>query len=258
MILRFRCDAPRVSKMWLTLALVGAFSSAAAAQTPPAVMTIKAEGGDIKITPIMHASTQIEFNNQVIHVDPWSQGDYSNAKPADLILVTDIHQDHLDPAAIAKIRKAGTIIVAPAAAAAKLENATVLANGETKTVSGVAVEGVAMYNLQRGPAPGKFYHDKGRGNGYVITLGGKRLYFAGDTECTPEMRGLKNIEAAFVPMNLPYTMTPAEAASCVAAFKPKVVVPYHYRDSNLDEFAAGLKDTGVEVRRLNWYPAQKK
>ncbi len=132
-----------------------------------------------------------------------------------------------------------------------------IANGETKTFAGVTVEAVPMYNLQRGPQPGQLFHTKGRGNGYVVTVGGKRLYFAGDTECTPEMKALKNIDAAFVPMNLPYTMPPAEAAECVAAFQPKIVYPYHYRGSNVEEFTAALKGKGVEVRALNWYPNAK-
>jgi L-ascorbate metabolism protein UlaG (beta-lactamase superfamily) len=212
--------------------------------------------GDITITPITHASFQLEHNGKVIHVDPWSQGDYSKSKQADLILVTDIHQDHLDPAAITRIRKPGAPVVAPSAAAEKIENPTVIANGETKTVAGISIEAVPMYNLQRGPAAGQFFHTKGRGNGYILTLGAKRVYIAGDTECTPEMRALKNIDIAFIPMNLPYTMPPAEAAECVKAFKPKVVYPYHYRGQNPEEFKAALKDVAVEVRLLNWYPTQ--
>ncbi len=220
--------------------------------------TIPATGGNIEVTPITHASTQIEFGGKVIHVDPWSQGsDYSTSKPADLILITDIHGDHLDPAAIDKVKKAGTVIVGPAAVAEKLPGTMTIANGETKTFAGVTVEAVPMYNLQRGPQPGQLFHTKGRGNGYVVTVGGKRLYFAGDTECTPEMKALKNIDAAFVPMNLPYTMPPAEAAECVAAFQPKIVYPYHYRGSNVEEFTAALKGKGVEVRALNWYPNAK-
>jgi L-ascorbate metabolism protein UlaG (beta-lactamase superfamily) len=129
----------------------------------------------------------------------------------DIILVTDIHSDHLDPATIAKVKKASTKIVAPSAAAAKLENPIVMANGETKTVDGLSIMAVPMYNLTRGPAAGQLYHDKGRGNGYIVTLGGKRIYIAGDTEGVPEMRALKNIDVAFIPMNLPYTMTPAAA-----------------------------------------------
>ena len=212
--------------------------------------------GDVRITPITHASFQIEHDGKVIHVDPTSPGDYSAARQADLILITDIHPDHLDPAAIAKVRKPGAPVVAPAAAAEKIESPTVIANGETKTVAGTSIEAVPMYNLQRGPSAGQLFHPKGRGNGYVITLGSRRVYIAGDTECTDEMRALKNIDIAFVPMNLPYTMPPAEAAECVKAFRPKVVYPYHYRGQNPEEFKAALKGEPVEVRLLEWYPSK--
>lgn len=211
------------------------------------------EVGDIRVTAITHASFQLEYGGKVIHVDPTSPGDYSAAKQADLVLVTDIHEDHLDPAAIAKVRKAGAPVVAPAAAADKIDNPTVIANGETKSVAGISIEAVPMYNLQRGPAPGQLFHTKGRGNGYVLTLGSRRVYIAGDTECTDEMRALKDIDAAFVPMNLPYTMPPSEAAACVKAFKPKVVFPYHYRGQNPEEFRDALKGEPVEVRLLKWY-----
>ena len=110
-----------------------------------------------------------------------------------------------------------------------------------------------MYNLARGPAPGKVYHEKGRGNGYVLTFGGKRFYIAGDTENIPEMRALRAIDVAFVPMNLPYTMTPQEAAEAVRAFRPRVVYPYHYRGSDLQIFEKALAGSGVEVRLRNWY-----
>ena len=113
-----------------------------------------------------------------------------------------------------------------------------------------------MYNNTRGPAPGKLYHDKGRGNGYVLTYGGKRFYFSGDTEGTPEMSALKNIDVAFVCMNLPYTMPPDEAAVAVKSFHPKVVIPYHYRGSDLAVFEKGLEGTGIEVRLLDWYPKE--
>ncbi len=226
-----------------------------AQQTPTPAQTPVQEG-DITITPITHASFQIEYGGRVIHVDPTSPGDYSRAKQADLVLITHDHPDHLDPAAVSRVRKPGAPVVAPQAAAEKIENPTVMANGETKTVAGISIEAVPMYNLQRGPAPGQLFHPKGRGNGYVLTLGGKRLYVAGDTECTPEMRALKNIDIAFVPMNLPYTMPPAEAAECVKAFKPKVAYPYHYRGQNPEEFKAALKGEPVEVRLLDWYPSQ--
>lgn len=228
-------------------------ASAAPGATPP---QSAAREGDITVTPITHASFQIEHGGKVMHVDPTSAGDYSAASQADLVLVTDIHGDHLDPAAIARVRKTAAPVVAPVAAAEKIEGATVIANGETKTVAGVQIEAVPMYNLQRSPSPGQLFHTKGRGNGYVLTLGARRVYIAGDTECTDEMRALKDIDIAFVPMNLPYTMPPSEAAQCVKAFRPKVVYPYHYRGQNPEEFKAALAGEPVEVRLLNWYPSQ--
>lgn len=235
----------------LFAALVAAPIMIIAAIPPPD--RIPAAGGDITIAPINHATLQIRYGGHVIDVDPVAQGTYSGLAAPDIILITDIHGDHLDPATIAQLRTATTTIVAPAAAASKLENPIVMANGETKVIGGLTIEAVPMYNLTRGPAAGQFYHDKGRGNGYVLTLGGKRIYIAGDTEGTPEMRALKNIDVAFIPMNVPYTMTPAEAADAVRAFKPKIVYPYHYRGSDLNVFASALKDTGIDVRLRDWY-----
>jgi L-ascorbate metabolism protein UlaG (beta-lactamase superfamily) len=214
---------------------------------------IPATGGDITIQPLNHATLQLTWAGHVIDVDPVAQADYTGMAAADIILITDIHSDHLDPATIAKVRKPTTKIVAPSAAASKLDAPIVMANGETKTVDGISIAAVPMYNLTRGPAAGQLYHDKGRGNGYVVTLGGKRIYIAGDTEGVPEMRALKNIDVAFVPMNLPYTMTPAEAADAVKAFAPKIVYPYHYRGQEPADFAAALKGTGIDVRLRDWY-----
>jgi L-ascorbate metabolism protein UlaG (beta-lactamase superfamily) len=226
----------------------------------PATTTIPATGGDIVITAIQHASVQIEHGGKVIQVDP-AQGDFSHAKAADLVLVTDIHGDHLNPDDIAKVRKPGAPVVMPAAVQQQAGDKIpapieVMANGATKTVAGVSIEALPMYNLQRGPAPGQLFHTKGRGNGYILTLGGKRVYLAGDTECTPEMKAVKNIDVAFIPMNLPYTMTPAEAAACAKIFKPAVAIPYHYMGQNPQEFADALKGSGIDVRLLNWYPGQ--
>ena len=219
------------------------------AVTATASDTIRAEGGDIQITPITHGSVQVEFGGKVVHIDPWSQGNYDGAPKADLILVTDIHGDHLDPDMIGKLRKDSTALVVPQAVADQVDGETVIANGESKTVAGIAIEAVPMYNLTRGPEEGKLFHDKGRGNGYILTLGGKRIYFSGDTECVPEIRELENIDVAFMTMNLPYTMPPTDAADCVRDFEPKIVYPYHYRGSNLEEFASALKDKpGIEVR----------
>lgn len=231
--------------------LVGTLGSLAVAGTD----TIPAESGEIRITPILHGSVQIEFGELAIYVDPWSRGDYSGAPRADLILVTDVHGDHLDEEAIRSLSQESTELMVSAAVAEELGSGTVIANGESKSIAGVTVEAVPMYNLERGPEEGKLFHDKGRGNGYLLTLGGKRVYIAGDTACTPEMKALRDIDVAFVPMNLPYTMPPEEAAACVAAFKPAIVYPYHYRGSDLEVFKAGLADVPeVEVRLREWYP----
>jgi L-ascorbate metabolism protein UlaG (beta-lactamase superfamily) len=220
----------------------------------PAPDKIPATGGDITIAPINHATLQITHGPHVIDVDPVAvAGSYEGLGVPTIILITDIHGDHLDPAMVATRRTPATKVIAPKAAAAQLPNAIVMANGETKMIDGLTIEAVPMYNLTRGPAAGQLYHDKGRGNGYILTIGGKRIYIAGDTEGIPEMRALKNIDVAFVPMNLPYTMTPAEAADAVKAFKPKIVYPYHYKGQNLDEFAAPLKGTGIDVRIRDWY-----
>jgi L-ascorbate metabolism protein UlaG (beta-lactamase superfamily) len=244
----------RVRAGWMAALAVPAFVAAGVTMGAiPPPDRLAATGGDITIQPINHATLQIVHGGVVIDVDPVAQGDYTGLAAPDIILITDIHGDHLDPATVAKLKKASTKIVAPAAAASKFEAPMVMANGETKTVDGIAIEAVPMYNLTRGPAPGQLYHDKGRGNGYVLTIGGKRIYIAGDTEGTPEMRALKNIDVAFIPMNLPYTMPPAEAAAAVKAFAPRVVYPYHYRGSNLDEFTTALKGTGIEVRVRDWY-----
>jgi L-ascorbate metabolism protein UlaG (beta-lactamase superfamily) len=212
----------------------------------------KTKAGVLKITPIQHASLTIEAGGQVIQVDP-AMGEYAGALKADVILITDIHGDHLDTAKIAQVKKAGTMIIIPGAAQKDVPDGVVMKNGDTKTVGAWTFEAVPMYNLKRGPAAGQLFHDKGRGNGYIVTYGGLRIYLSGDTENIPEMRALKNIDVAFVCMNLPYTMTPEEAAEAVKAFKPKVVYPYHYGMSDLKAFDAGLKGSGVEVRIRNWY-----
>jgi L-ascorbate metabolism protein UlaG (beta-lactamase superfamily)/pimeloyl-ACP methyl ester carboxylesterase len=245
----------------LALGLVLATQIACQRTNPSRPLTpnvVEASGGDITITPFMHASVQIEHAGTVIQVDP-AMGDITTARPADLVLVTDIHDDHMNPSRIGKVRKPGTPVVMPAAVrdqAGKRIPAPVevLANGETRTVAGIAIEAVPMYNLKSEIAGGEPFHAKGRGNGYVITVGGKRLYFAGDTECVPEIKALKNIDAAFLPMNLPFTMSPSEAAECVKAFKPRIVFPYHYQGQKPEEFAVALKGSGVDVRLLDWYP----
>jgi L-ascorbate metabolism protein UlaG (beta-lactamase superfamily) len=208
--------------------------------------------GPVKITPIQHASLVIEAGGKMLYIDP-AMGDYAGRPKADYILITDIHGDHLAPNVIDQIKQPSTKIMAPRAVAEKLAGVEVISNGEKKTLGPFQVEAVPMYNIKRGPEPGKLYHDKGRGNGYVVAYGGKRLYISGDTEAIPEMKALKNIDVAFVCMNLPYTMTPEEAAEGVRAFHPAVVYPYHYRGSDVQAFAKALNGTGIDVRLRDWY-----
>ncbi len=214
---------------------------------------VETSKGPLKITPLYHGSVMLEFGGKIIHVDPWGQADYSGLPQADLIVITHTHADHMDAALLKTLRKEGTILVGPPAVTDTL-NGTVgdtdaISNGEKKTFMGVEIEAVPMYNLKLGSGPGKPYHHKGIGNGYVLSFGDTRVYFSGDTECVPEMKALKNITIAFVAMNPPRTMPPAEAAACVAAFQPKIVYPYHYRGQNTQEFADALKGSpGIEVR----------
>ena len=248
----------------LVLTMVFAIGFTAAVVAADQTDKLSASGGDIQITPIMHSSVQLEYAGKVIQVDPVAKyddvelpllGKFDALKPADLILITDIHPENLDVAEITKLRKSGASVVMPAAVATqagtKIAAPTVMmANGDTKTVADISIEAVPMYNMQHGPAPGELYHPKGRGNGYVITLGGKRLYLMGDTECTPEAKAVKDIDVAFVPMNMPQTMTPGDAAECIKAFQPKIVYPYHYEGQKRDEafIKALLRSSSVDFR----------
>jgi L-ascorbate metabolism protein UlaG (beta-lactamase superfamily) len=233
-------------------ALAIALAPLARAAAEPQVFQTSA--GPVKITPLNHASTLIEAGGKVIYLDPAKPVKFAGLPKADLILITDIHGDHMDPDSIKEISSASTEIFAAPAVVQTVTTAKPIANGETKTWQSWTIEAIPAYNLKRGPAPGKLFHDKGRGNGYVLTYGGKRFYFSGDTEGVPEMRALKNIDVAFVCMNLPYTMPPEEAADAVKAFHPKIVIPYHYRGSDLTVFQKALEGTGIEVRLLEWYP----
>jgi L-ascorbate metabolism protein UlaG (beta-lactamase superfamily) len=215
---------------------------------------VKTTAGALRITPLYHGSVMLEFQGHVIHVDPWSQADYTGLPPADLIVVTHTHADHLDRTMIDKLHKPSTIIVSSPAGADTLNcspacgSIVPVANGEKQRLLGIDFEGVAMYNLTQGPEPGKLFHHKGVGSGYILTFGGTRVYFSGDTECVPEIKSLQTIGIAFVAMNPPKTMTTVEAAACVQAFRPSIVYPYHYRGSNIQEFADALKQAPVEVR----------
>jgi L-ascorbate metabolism protein UlaG (beta-lactamase superfamily) len=227
-----------------------------------------AQGGDIVITPVIHASIQIEHAGTVIHVDPWSRGDLSRLKPADLIVITDDVGHHLDVKAIAALRKPGAPIVIAGNGRAQVPDGIVLANGERTVAAGVVIEATAAYDL----TPGEPFHPKGEANGYVLTLGGRRLYIAGVTECVPEVRAVRDVDIAFFPMNVPLKrMEPEAAIECLRAVRPKVVYPYHYdqewvahlqKDGSrpaptrrgLDDLRAALAKDGIEVRFGDWYP----
>lgn len=242
----------------LTLGLgAGAFSPGACAAGKLEGDRVPSADGDIVIHPINHATLALGWKDKTIYVDPvGGAGRFEGLPKPDLILVTDIHGDHLNAETLEAVAGDTTVIVAPAAVAEKLTaklrtRTTVLANGEKKDVAGAGIEAVPMYNLT---ASRLQYHNKGRGNGYVVSLAGKRLYFSGDTEDIPEMRALKNIDVAFVCMNLPYTMTVEQAADAVRAFKPRIVYPYHYRGSDTEKFKSLVgADAGIEVRLRDWY-----
>src|ERR1700681_3875999 len=229
--------------------VVTLFAGAALAAPPQEFST---SAGTLKLTPIQHASLMIQAGGKVLYIDP-AQGSFDGMPQADYILITDSHGDHMAPEIVNKLKKSGTEIVAPQAVSEKVSGTSVIAYGQTKMLGPFTVEATPAYNLTRGPAAGKLFHDKGRGCGYIVTYGGKRFYFSGDTEAIPEMKALKNIDVAFVCMNLPYTMTPEEAAEGVRAFHPAVVYPYHYMGSDLTAFAKALEGSGVEVRLRNWY-----
>ncbi len=206
--------------------------------------------GDLAITFLGHGSLLLTFRDAHIYVDPYGEvADYSQLPKADLVLVTHEHFDHLDPQALAAIRTPSTVVVANPAGAAKVEGAIAMRNGEAQTVAGFAVEAVPAYNLQHKRPDGQPFHPKGIGNGYVLTVGGLRIYVAGDTENIPEMKTLRQIDIAFLPMNLPYTMTPEMVAEAARSFHPRILYPYHYGNTDTSRLLALLKgETGIEVR----------
>ncbi len=217
---------------------------------------IKSTAGDLVIQPVKHASFLLSWAGKTIYVDPaWDKALYEGYRRPDLILVTDIHRDHFDAAVLEAITGPATLIVAPAAVRdqlpASLHNHVIaIANGETTDAIGIRIETIPMYNLTQDRLR---FHPKGRGNGYVLTIGDRRIYVAGDTEDTPEMRSLHNIDVAFLPMNIPYTMTVEQAAAAVEAFRPKIVIPYHYGQSDTGKFAELVEPiSGVEVWLRDW------
>ena len=211
---------------------------------------IQTSGGDLTITCVGHGTLMFAFAGKVIHVDPVSrEADYSQMPAGDIILVTHEHGDHLDAQAIEKVRKEDTVVVLTEKCAASVKGGVVMRNGDTRTVKGLEVEAVPAYNIVHMRSPGTPYHPEGVGNGYIIAFGDKRVYVAGDTENTPEMKALTDIDVAFLPMNLPYTMTPEMVADAARAFRPAILYPYHYGDTDASKLVELLADEdGIEVR----------
>ncbi|HSQ84350.1 MAG TPA: MBL fold metallo-hydrolase [Desulfobacterales bacterium] len=211
---------------------------------------VKTSAGDLEIAFIGHGTVMFTFEGKVIHVDPYSHvADYSKLPQADLILLTHEHVDHLDLKALEILRTDKTKIILSKNCAQQVKGGIIMGNGEVKTVDGLKIEATPAYNLVHMRGDGVAYHPKGSGNGYVITFGDKRIYLAGDTENIPEMKNLKNIDYAFLPMNLPYTMTPEMVADAAKAFKPKVLYPYHYGETDPLKLVELMKDAPeVEIR----------
>lgn len=254
----------------LVLVVSGFLSTVASAKVDSRIVagSLVDTYGDITITTFTHSDIQLEHAGKVIHIDPWSVSDLSKAKPADVILITDDVGHHLDPKAIARVRKPGAPVVIASNGIKQVPDGIVMKNGETREIAGIRVEATAAYDIK----PGEPYHPKGEANGYIVTLGGTRIYIVGVTECVAEVRGAKNIDVAFFPMNVPLErMEPAAAIDCLSAIKPKVVYPYHYDQEwvrpvpaggkrptpstrGLKELSDALSRQSIEVRLANWYP----
>ncbi|MET4075429.1 MBL fold metallo-hydrolase [Hymenobacter sp. UYCo722] len=259
------------STLLLTAALA-VFTMQARAQTATATTLraaadqIATKKGPLTVQPITHGSVVFTWNGKTIYVDPYGGAEaYAGLAAPDVILITDIHGDHLDPKTLAGLAVGKALMVVPKAVAEKLPaeyktQVRILNNGQKLDTLGLSVSAIPMYNL---PEAADAPHTKGRGNGYVLNLGGKTVYLSGDTEDIAEMRALKGIDVAFVCMNLPYTMDVNQAAQGVLAFKPGIVYPYHYRGQNgLSDVASFKKQVNagnkkIDVRLRNWYPAAK-
>lgn len=210
--------------------------------------------GNLEITFVGHGSLMMRFGGKVIHVDPYSKlADYAKLPKADLVLITHEHQDHLDLVALQQVTTAKTVVVLTEKCAEKVKDGIIMKNGDVRKVEGITIEAVPAYNIVHKRDNGQPYHPRGIGNGYVLTFADKRLYIAGDTENIPEMSLLKRIDIAFLPMNLPYTMTPEMVADAARAFRPTVLYPYHFGETDTARIVALLKesrDIEVRIRRM--------
>lgn len=246
------------SRLFNTLAgllltiIVSAMPEITNGQGVPEFDKVTTSAGTVELHFIGHGSLMFKVNGTVIHIDPVSSvANYDFLPKADIILVTHEHGDHLDAELIGKIKKPGTLVLCNTTSAKTIPWAMVMQEGSRQELKGVVVEAVPAYNIVNERAPGQPFHPKGQGLGYVLTIGGKKFYVAGDTENTPEMKGLKNIDVAFLPMNLPYTMTPEMVADAAKAFRPKILYPYHFGETDTNKIVEMMKGTGTEVRIRN-------
>lgn len=215
--------------------------------------TFQTGAGDLKITFIGHGTLMIEFKDRFIHIDPvMREADYKQLPVADLILVTHEHFDHLDKDAIQAIWNENTKMLYTSNCGAAVMGGDVTKNGDQVDLGWINVEAVPAYNVIHERAPGKPFHPRGVGNGYVLTCGDLRIYVAGDTENISEMKALADIDIAFLPMNLPYTMTPEMVADAARSFRPAILYPYHYGNTDPGELVELLKtEQDIEVRVRN-------
>lgn len=252
-----------MKRLLLPLLFVYLLTIDAQAQRPSSDQ-IPAQNGAITVQPIQHGSVVLRWNGTTIYIDPVQPPEaYAEIDSPDIILITDIHGDHLNVEAIDSLDTENTVFVVPQAVADRLSETSyrdqlvIINNGDSTEQGGIPIRAVPMYNL---PESEESRHVKGRGNGYVLTLGDKQVYLSGDTEDIPEMRALENIDIAFVCMNLPYTMDVNQAASAVLDFEPAIVYPYHYRGQDTQRFKelVNAKNNNIDVRLRDWYPEKER
>jgi len=235
-----------------TILIFMTMTAGAYSQDSYAADVIKTSAGNVEMYFIGHGSLMFKVNDFCIHIDPVSSsGSYDKLPKADLILVTHEHYDHLDAKLISSLRKPGTVMFCNQKSASEIKWSQPMNAGDTRSAGSISIEAVPAYNIVNMRSPGQPFHPKGTGLGFILTIGDKKFYIAGDTENTPEMKALKNIDVAFLPMNLPYTMTPEMVSDAAMAFKPKILYPYHYGDTKTEKLTQLLKDSGIEVRIRN-------
>lgn len=241
---------PVIALLPLVLLLLCADATTVTAAEGPPTDRIATSAGPLDLTFLGHGTLMLTFKDTVLHVDPYGKvADYAALPQADLVLLTHDHADHLDQAALALVRTPATDIVLPPVCADRVQGGLILKNGETRTVRGITVTAVPAYNLVHHRDNGEPFHPRGAGNGYLLDFGDTRLYVAGDTENIPEMAALKDVDIAFLPMNLPYTMTPEMVADAARAFRPRILYPYHYGDTDPQRLVELLRDQpDIEVR----------